>query len=412
MSSVETVSTRTPTPSAHPTTVPLRAANGQTASIVVLAVAAFVIVTTEFLIVGLLPALARDLSISISTAGQLVTLFAFVVMLFGPVLTAWLSHIERKRLFVTILLIFAASNALAAMAPNVWVLAIARFVPALALPVFWGTASETAAKLAGPAGAGGAVSKVYLGISAAMLFGIPLGTLAADAMGWRGAFWALAALSLVVALMLQQAMPTLQKSPRVRLAEQARILRNPFFVANVALSVLVFTAMFTAYTYLAETLEHAAGIAPAHVGWWLMGFGAVGLVGNWLGGRWVDARPLATTAAFCALLALGMALTMLLAGTTWLWLALALALWGVANTALYPVCQIRVMKSASHAQALAGTLNVSAANAGIGLGAVLGGFSISAWGAGRVGYVAAVVALLAVAAVPFVARLGRRFRSA
>ncbi|PZP65072.1 MAG: MFS transporter, partial [Stenotrophomonas maltophilia] len=166
-------------------------------SVVLLAVSAFVIVTTEFLIVGLLPALARDLGIGIARAGQLVTLFAFTVMLAGPPLTALLSHVGRRRLFVVILLLFAASNALAAMATQPWLLALARLLPALALPVFWGTASETAAQLA-PAGQGGrAVARVYLGITAAMLFGIPLGTLAADALGWRGSFWLLAALSLL-----------------------------------------------------------------------------------------------------------------------------------------------------------------------------------------------------------------------
>ena len=117
-----------PTPSSISPASPTASASGQKASIFILAVAAFVIVTTEFLIVGLLPALARDLSISISTAGQLVTLFAVVVMLLGPVLTAWLSHIERKRLFVAILLIFAGSNLLAALAPNLWVLALARLL--------------------------------------------------------------------------------------------------------------------------------------------------------------------------------------------------------------------------------------------------------------------------------------------
>ncbi|WP_164662077.1 MFS transporter, partial [Pseudomonas viridiflava] len=92
----------------------------------------------------LLPALARDLGISISNAGLLVTLFAFTVMLFGPPLTAMLSHLDHKRTFIVILLIFAASNALAAVSSNIWVQVLARFIPALALPVFWGTASETA----------------------------------------------------------------------------------------------------------------------------------------------------------------------------------------------------------------------------------------------------------------------------
>ena len=377
-----------------------------TASTVILAIAAFVIVTTEFLMVGLLPALAADLNVSVSAAGQLVTLFAMVVMLFGPVLTAWLAHWERKRLFLGVLLLFAASNAVAALAPNLWTLAIARIVPALALPVFWGTASETAAQLAGPARAGRAVSTVYLGISGAMLFGIPLGTVAGATLGWRGAFWALAALCLLVAMLLQVLMPTMAPGKRVRLGEQALILKDPFFIGNVLLSVAVFTAMFTGYTYLAEVLEKIAHVPPAQVGWWLMGFGAVGLAGNWLGGLWVDRKPLATTAGFSALLAIGMAATVALA-TSRPALVLALAVWGVANTALYPVCQIRVMKSAPKAQALAGTINVSAANGGIALGAIVGGASIPLWGVGSVGVVGAVVALFAAVGAGLVGRLGR-----
>ena len=370
-------------------------------STLILAIAAFIIVTTEFLMVGLLPALARDLSIPVATAGQLVTLFAVVVMLFGPPLTAWLAHVERKRLFMAVLVLFAVSNAIAALAPNIWVLAVARILPALALPVFWGTASETAAQLAGPERAGRAVSTVYLGISAAMLFGIPLGTVAGNVIGWRGAFWALAVLSALIAVLLQVYMPSMAAGKRVGLARQARILRDPLFVANVLLSVVIFTAMFTGYTYLAEFLEQIAQVHTSHVGWWLMGFGAVGLIGNWLGGRWVDRKPLATTAAFSVLLAIGMFATVFWA-TQHVGLAIALGVWGIANTALYPICQIRVMKSAPQAQALAGTINVSAANAGIALGAMLGGTSISWWGVQSVavsGGVMAAVAAVSVAAL-------------
>lgn len=396
-----------PSATARTRTQPAQDTQGASASIAILAVAAFVIVTTEFLIVGLLPALARDLSITVATAGQLVTLFAVVVMLCGPLLTASLAHLERKRLFIVILVIFALSNALAALAWNIWILAVARLVPALALPVFWGTASETAAQIAGPQKSGRAVSTVYLGISAAMLFGIPLGTLVSEAVGWRAAFGLLALLSLLVAVLIAAVVPRVRSAPSGGMAAQARILKSPFFLANVALSVLVFTAMFTGYTYLAEMLEKSAGIAPAHVGWWLMGFGAVGLVGNWLGGLWVDQKPLATTALFCAILALGMAGSMLLSQAGWAF-ALALAVWGIANTALYPICQIRVMKAASGAQALAGTLNVSAANGGIALGAAVGGAALSSWGAGQVGYLAAGIAMLAVVMATIVAKLSPR----
>lgn len=370
----------------------------------ILAFAAFLIVTTEFFIVGLLPALARDFQLSISAVGQLVTLFAFTVMLFGPPLTAWLSHINRKKLFIVILGIFAFSNALAALAPNIWVLAMARFIPALMLPVFWGTASETAAQLAGPAKAGQAVSRVYLGISAALLFGIPVGTLAANNIGWREAFGILAVLALVMAIALAFYMPPVANAKRVELRQQARIFKEPFFLANLLLSIIVYTAMFTAYTYLADTLERIAGVAPAYVGWWLMGFGGIGLVGNWLGGRLVDRSPLKATAAFLLVLAMGMVLSTVWASTGVLF-CLALAAWGIAYTALFPVSQVRVMKSVAHSQALAGTTNVSAANAGIGIGAIIGGLVIPAWGLGSIAYVAAVIAVLALALVPLVHRL-------
>jgi len=315
-----------------------------------------------------------------------------------------LSHIERKRLFVAILLVFAVSNALAAMAPNIWVLALARFIPALLLPVFWGTASETAGQLAGSLHAGRAVSTVYLGISAALLFGIPLGTLAAHAFGWRVAFALLAGLSLLMAVSIAYFMPTLELPRRMRLGEQARILKDPRFVAHVGLSVLIFTAMFTAYTYLADTLETLVGVAPARVGWWLMGFGAIGLIGNWLGGRAVDRSPLGATVIFVVVLGIGMAASVSLASAHG-WFEIPFVLWGVAYTALFPICQVRVMRVASHAQALAGTLNVSAANAGIGLGAIIGGLVIPHWGLGTVGYLATAISALALLTIPLIARL-------
>lgn len=376
-------------------------------AVLLLAISAFVIVTTEFIIVGLLPSLARDLGVSVATAGWLVTLFAFTVMLFGPILTGLVSHFDRKRLFVVLLLVFAGANALAAAAPDIWVLALARFIPAVALPVFWGTASETAGALAGPERSAKAVANVYMGIAGAMVFGIPLGTLVGDAFGWRGTFWILAGLSLAMAALLALIMPQVAKPARVHLGEQLRILREPVFLANLALSVLIFTAMFTAYTYLADLLETVAGISSGAVGWWLMGFGVVGLGGNWLGGHMVGRNPLRATFVGVAVLAVGMVATVPAAGNH-AWLGLALAVWGLANTALYPICQVRVMNAANKAQALAGTLNVSMANAGIGLGAIIGGAAISNLGIGSIGYIAAAVAVLAMIFVPVVARLGER----
>lgn len=385
----------------------VRSQRGAGLSVAILAFSAFLIVTTEFLIIGLLPALARDLDISISMAGQLVTLFAFTVMIFGPPLTAMLSHLDRKKLFVAILLIFAASNALAAVSDSFWLLAVARLVPALALPVFWGTASETAGQLAGPKKAGQAIANVYLGISAAMLLGIPLGTLVSNALGWRGAFWLLAGLSLIMALAILAFMPAVSRTAKVDFLQQAKIFKEPYFLSNVLLSIVVFSAMFTAYTYLADILERVAGVHPENIGWWLMAFGAVGLIGNWIGGKAIDRSPIKASVLFLLLLAIGMTAVVPFAHMGLIFCA-ALGLWGIANTALYPVSQVRVMSSVSHSKALAGTTNVSAANAGIGIGAIVGGMTIANLGIEYLGYAAAAIAVMALMLVPLVHKLASR----
>ena len=217
----------------------------------------------------------------------------------------------------------------------------------------------------------------------------------------------LAALSLLMAAALWALMPAVARAPRMDFKQQARLFREPYFLANVALSIVVFTAMFTAYTYLADILERLAGIAPARVGWWLMGFGAIGLVGNWLGGKAVDRAPVKATAGFAALLGIGMALSVPAVHALPMF-CLVLAVWGIAYTALFPICQVRVMRSATHSQALAGTTNVSAANAGIGIGAMLGGAVIPTLGLDKIGYISAAIALLAVLMAPVVTALGRR----
>jgi len=382
----------------HATTAPLSEAADARAgsSILILTLAAFAVLTTEFIILGILPGLARDLGITVAQAGQLVTVFAFTVMLVGPFLTAAISHWDRKKVFLGVLLIFAASNALSAVATDFWTMAVSRILAAATLPVFWGTASESAGQLAGKGNEGKAVARVYLGITAAFVFGIPSGTLAADALGWRGTFWLISGGCLVIALLMWMRLPTLPQAPKRAVGErQTVILKDPKFLLHIALSVVVFTAMFSAYTYLADILERLAHVPSAQVGWWLMGFGAVGMIGNAIGGRLVDRSPLGATILLLIVLGAGMAAAAPAVDTLWL-LVVALAAWGIAYTALFPVCQVRVMIAGSKAQALAGTLNVSAANGGIGLGAMIGGATIQQLGLAALGWVGALIAALAV----------------
>lgn len=364
--------------------------------IYLLSAAGFTVLTTEFVIVGLLPAMARDLRVGIPQAGLLVTLFAFTVAAGGPFLTAWLSRFGRKKLFIATLALFGLSNLLAAVTPDFGLMAFARFLPALMLPVFWSLASETAVAITGPDRAGKAISMVSFGVVAATIFGIPVGTLVSDAFGWRTAFAALAVLAFAKAAMLWTFLPEIHIPAKAgSVPGQLRILRDPMILGHVLLSLLVFAGMFTGYTYLADMLERLAGFSGSTTGWILMGFGAMGLAGNWLGGKLVDRGPLGATLLFATLTAVMLAA---LAPVVANHVALAgvLALWGIAQAALFTVSHVRVMKAASENPAIGASLNISGANAGIGLGAIIGGRVIEANGLAAVGSAAAGVMLLAI----------------
>ncbi|MGE8414472.1 MAG: MFS transporter [Pseudomonas sp.] len=364
--------------------------------ILLLSAAGFTILTTEFVIVGLLPAIARDLQVSVSQAGLLVTLFAFTVAAFGPFLTAYFARFPRKQLFIIVLVLFGLSNAVAALAPNIWVMAIARLVPALGLPVFWALASETAVDIVGPDDAGRAISKIGFGIVCATVFGIPVGTLIADVFGWRSAFAILALVAFAKALLLYFYLPkTAVHDEQASLGSQFRILRNPLMQGHVLLSILVFSGMFTAYTYLADILERLAGFNGTLVGWCLMGFGAVGLIGNSLGGRVVDRHPLIASMVFCALMMGGMVALVPSIHST-LGLAAAMGIWGMTQAAMFLVSHVRMMKAAPQAPAFAASLNIAGANVGVGLGAMVGGRVIDTFGLGHLGFTAAGFILLSI----------------
>ena len=364
--------------------------------ILLLSAAGFTVLTTEFIIVGLLPAIARDLEVSVPQAGLLVTLFAFTVAALGPFLTAYFARFKRKPLFITILLMFAFANTLAALAPNIWVMGFARLLPALGLPVFWALASETAVDIVGPGYAGRAIAKIGFGIVCATVFGIPVGTLISDAWGWRSAFSILAVVALAKALLLWLYLPaTHVVRANASLRSQLGMLRSPLVIGHIVLSVLVFSGMFTAYTYLADILERLAGFDGTLVGWCLMGFGAVGLIGNSLGGRMVDRHPLIASMVFSAFM-IGALLALVPSIHSSLALAAALAIWGITQSALFLVSHVRLMKIAPQAPAFAASLNIAGGNLGIGLGAMVGGRVIDSYGLGSLGLAAAGFILLSI----------------
>ncbi len=217
-----------------------------------------------------------------------------------------------------------------------------------------------------------------------------------DAWGWRSAFAILAVVALAKALLLWVYLPATHVArASVTLRSQLSLLRSPLMIGHIVLSVLVFSGMFTAYTYLADILERLAGFDGTLVGWCLMGFGAVGLIGNSLGGRMVDRHPLIASIVFSAFM-IGAMVALIPSIHSSLALAAAMAIWGITQSALFLVSHVRLMKAAPHAPAFAASLNIAGGNLGIGLGAMVGGQIIDTYGLGSLGFAAAGFILLSI----------------
>jgi MFS transporter, DHA1 family, inner membrane transport protein len=163
--------------------------------------------------------------------------------------------------------------------------------------------------------------------------------------------------------------------------------------------------MFTGYTYLADTLERIGGFDGGIVGWILLGFGGMGLIGNWLGGRMVDWSPIGATVLFAVPMALGI---VILAQVVKMYgpAIVALSVWGIAQSALFTICHARVMK-ATQATPIGASLNISGCNIGIGLGAIIGGRVIDHFGLSHVGYAAGFVIALAVSLAALLAFMSK-----
>ena len=377
--------------------------------ILTLAAAGFAVVTTEFVIIGVLPQLAADLGVSIAQAGLLATIFAFTVAIAAPFLTALVANVERKKLFAGLLAMIAVSNALTALAPTFETPAAARVIGALALPVFWAVGTAAAAKLGGPEGGGKSVAILYASISAGTVIGIPLGTLLADLMGWRVMFGAIGVLAAVMSLALLAFFPMTKPEAAPSLLTQASILKRGSFLAHLVLTAFAFTSMFVAYTYLADILQTLASVPSSQVAWVLMGFGIVGLFGNWLAGQYVDRSPMGVTVVSLAALAAASFATVAITGQGILFLV-PLSIWGAAQSAGFIADQLRVMKQAPEAQEFASALSVTIAQVGIGLGALIGGRVIDTAGLPALGPANAMIGVagLLVAALIVIAMRSRQ----
>ncbi|MFJ8294860.1 MFS transporter [Streptomyces sp. NPDC094447] len=377
-------------------------------ALLALAVGAFGIGTTEFVIMGLLPDIAADYGVSIPAAGLLVTGYALGVVVGAPLLTVFGAKVSRKRMLMLLMGLFVLGNLLSALAPNLGVMLTGRVVASLAHGSFFGIGSVVAAELVAPEKKAGAIATMFTGLTVANIVGVPLGTFIGQALGWRTTFAIVAALGVVGLLGIAKLVPATPRPEGTRLRGELKAFRNPQVLLAMAMTVLGFGGVFAAITYIAPMMTEVAGYSEGAVTWLLVLFGVGMFLGNLLGGRYADRALMPLLYAALGGLAVVLALFTVLAHHKVL-AAVAIVLVGALGFATVPPLQKRVLDQAHGAPTLASAVNIGAFNLGNALAAWLGGLVIAAgFGYTAPNWVGALLAAAALGLALWSAALERR----
>lgn len=344
-------------------------------ALLALALSAFGIGTTEFVIMGLLPEVAGDFGISIPTAGLLISGYALGVVVGAPVLTALGSRVPRKKVLIALMGLFILGNLISALAPGYGLLMTGRVVAALSHGAFFGVGSVVAASLVAPSKQASAIAMMFTGLTVANVLGVPGGTALGQAFGWRSTFWAVSALGVVGLIGIVALVPKQTTTPGAGLRSELAVFRRPQVWLALAMTTLGFGGVFASFTYIAPMMTGIAGFSDGAVTWLLVLFGVGLVIGNFLGGRAADHAIMPSIYVILAALSLVL-LVFAVTAHAQLPAAITILLLGLAGFATVPPFQARVMAKAEGAPALASAANIGAFNLGNAGGAWLGGLAI------------------------------------
>ncbi|MFJ8882229.1 MFS transporter [Streptomyces sp. NPDC102402] len=346
-------------------------------ALLALAIGAFGIGTTEFVIMGLLPDVATDFHVSIPAAGFLVTGYALGVVLGAPLMTVLGTRVTRKRMLMLLMGLFIVGNVVSALAPVFGVMLAGRVIASLAHGAFFGIGSVVAADLVAPEKKAGAIAMMFTGLTVANVVGVPLGTFIGQNFGWRVTFVVVAALGVLGLLGVAKLVPDQPKPQGVRIRHELAAFRNVQVLLAMAMTVLGFGGVFAAITYITPMMTETAGYATSSVTWLLVLFGLGMVGGNLLGGRFADRRLMPMLYVSLGALAIVLALFTLTAHNK-IAAAVTIVLIGGLGFATVPPLQKRVLDHAAGAPTLASAVNIGAFNLGNALSAWLGGIVIAA----------------------------------
>lgn len=381
-------------------------------ALLALTISAFAIGTTEFVIVGLVPTIADQLSISLPSAGLLVSIYALGVAIGAPVLTALTGKLPRKQLLLGLMVLFTLGNLLAWQAPGYATLVLARLMTGLAHGVFFSIGSTIATSLVPKEKAASAIAIMFGGLTVALVTGVPLGTFIGQHFGWRETFLAVSVLGVIAliasAILVPNNIPS--RAP-ASLREQVKVLTHPRLLMIYAVTALGYGGVFTAFTFLAPMMQNLAGFTPSAVSWILLGYGVSVAIGNIWGGKLADkhgAVP-ALKFIFAALMVL-LLIFQFTASMQYAALATVLVM-GIFAFGNVPGLQVYVVQKAEEytpsAVDVASGLNIAAFNIGIALGSIIGGQTVEHYGLAQTPWIGAVIVLVALLLIGLSGRLDK-----
>ncbi|MFJ6465171.1 MFS transporter [Streptomyces sp. NPDC091387] len=377
-------------------------------ALLALAIGAFGIGTTEFVIMGLLPEVAADFQVSIPAAGFLVTGYALGVVLGAPLMTVLGTRVTRKRMLMILMGLFVIGNVVSATAPVFEVMLAGRVIASLAHGAFFGIGSVVAADLVAPHKKAGAIAMMFTGLTVANVVGVPLGTYIGQSVGWRATFFAVAGLGVIGLLGVARLVPDQPRAEGVRLRHELAAFRNVQVLLAMAMTVLGFGGVFAAITYITPMMTEIAGYSASSVTWLLVLFGLGMVGGNLLGGKFADRHLMPLLYVSLGALALVLSLFTLTAHNK-IAAAVTIVLIGGLGFATVPPLQKRVLDQAAGAPTLASAVNIGAFNLGNALSAWLGGVVIAAgFGYTAPNWVGAVLAASALVLAVVSSTLERR----
>jgi predicted MFS family arabinose efflux permease len=374
----------------------------------VLAAGTFLMLTTEFVVAGLLPEIAGDLQVSVARAGLLITAFAVGMIVGSPTMALLTRWMPARVTLMLALAVFAAGHLVVALGSSFPLLLGARFVTAWATGAFWSVASVVATRAAGPTAGARALGLVGAGGMLANVVGVPLGAFAGQLTGWRGPFWALAVLALAsVALIARHVPHDRSGKDLVPLRSEFAALRSGRLWLVLAACATTTGGVLSAYSYISPLLTERAGIAIGLVPLVLVGFGVGSLIGTVYGGRLGDVRPHATTvvvAAATTVVLIAICLMSAYAVPT----VVLVALLGLIGLSANPVLSSLAVRFSGVAPTLGVSMSVAAYNLGTAVGSWAAGLTLAsrlgATGPAVVGTVISALTLMPAVTITIVQR--------